>query len=370
MHARSRGPHVTFAAPVSSRAERLACATLLAAFAALTAPSVSAIEPAEVERLIEEANKFRREGKDGKALPLMRKAYDLATTARTAAQLGLVEVALGYWLQAEQHLEEALSSPRDPWIHQNRAELERVLAGVRASIGEIEIVGQPVGAEVVVNGQTMGTLPLSKPVRVGDGPVRLEVKADGYRPSVQTLTMSKGAKQQVDVRLARAFGALPSPSPSKVEAATPAVNASAPELELPESDRSGTPTAAWVTAGAAAAALGVGVVGSAIWVGKRNDFDGHTAPVLDNVGMPTHQRVRDCGAENENRGGEECARIYDSMTRAKTIAAIGYVAGGLLAVGAGALFLLTPSAEGRDQHASVVCTPTFDAVGGACRFAF
>jgi hypothetical protein len=72
-----------------------------------------ASEPAEVEALIEQANKFRRDGKDGKALPLMRKACDLATTARTAAQLGLVEMALGYWLQAEQHLTEALSSPRD-----------------------------------------------------------------------------------------------------------------------------------------------------------------------------------------------------------------------------------------------------------------
>jgi hypothetical protein len=328
-----------------------------------------AAEPAEVEALIQEANKFRREGKDGMALPLMRKAYDQATTARTAAQLGLVEVALGYWLQAEQHLEEALSSPRDPWIHQNRMELERVLAGVRASIGEVEIVGQPVGAEVTVNGQSVGTLPLSKPVRVGDGPVRLEVRADGYQSPVQTLTMSKGAKQKVDVRLARAIGAQPSPSAPMPVDAPSAMVAKAAEPAQTGAHRPGAPTAAWVAAGAAAAAVGVGVVGAGIWVGKRDDFDKKTAPVLE-AGVPTQRRTRDCGVQNHNRGGEECARIYDSMTRAKTIAAIGYVSGGVLALGAGALFLLSPRTESRNQYASVVCAPTVGAFGGACRLAF
>ena len=207
----------------------------LVALLCLDAAQAYAADPAEVEALIEQANAFRRDGKDGKALPLMRKAYDLATTARTAAQLGLVEVALGYSLSAEQHLTEALSSPRDPWIHQNRKELERVLAGVRASIGEIGIVGHPEGAEVVVNGQSAGTLPLPKPVRVGDGPVRVEVHAAGYQSSVQTLTMSKGAKQQVDVRLARAIGAQPSPSaPMPVDAPSAMVAKAAEPAPRPE----------------------------------------------------------------------------------------------------------------------------------------
>jgi hypothetical protein len=133
--------------------------------------------------------------------------------------------------------------------------------------------------------------------------------------------------------------------------------------------RPGAPTAAWVAAGAAAAAVGVGVVGSVIWVGKRDDFDNHTAPVFE-AGVPTQRRTRDCGVQNDNRGGEECARIYDSMTRAKTIAAIGYVSGGVLALGAGALFLLSPRTESRNQYASVVCAPTVGAFGGACRLAF
>src|SRR5687768_10542928 len=54
-----------------------------------------AAEPTDVEAILAEANDLRRQGKDHKALPLMQKAHDLASTSRTAAQLGLVEIALG-----------------------------------------------------------------------------------------------------------------------------------------------------------------------------------------------------------------------------------------------------------------------------------
>jgi hypothetical protein len=328
-----------------------------------------ASEPAEVEALIEQANKFRRDGKDGKALPLMRKAYDMATTARTAAQLGLVEVALGYWLQAEQHLTEALSSPRDPWIHQNRSELERVLTAVRSSIGEVHVEGEPVGAEVLVNGQSVGVLPLVKPARVGDGPVRLEVRARGYRTSTQTITMSKGGAQRVDVRLAR-DGAAATPAqanPPRTAGSPPSIVRRAPQTG--GTGGSSARTAAWLTGAAAVVAVGVGVGGSVMWRGRRDEFDSHTAPVLDNAGMATSRR-KDCGVQNDNRGGDECARLYDDMNRAKTVAVIGYVSGGLLAAGAATLFLLQPSVEHRAARGGIACAPTITAVGGACRLMF
>ena len=344
----------------------------LIALLGLTAGRASASEPAEVEALIEQANNLRRDGKDGKALPLMQKAYNMAGTARTAAQLGLVEVALGYWLQAEQHLAEALSSPRDPWIHQHRAELQRVLAGVKESIGELSVQGEPAGAEVVVNGQSVGTLPLSKPVRVGDGPVRLEVRAAGYQTSSQTLRMSKGAGQRVDIRLARA-AVVVSPQespPTKVAERSPSLVEQMPE----QTSAAGPPAtrmAAWATAAAATAALGVGVAGSLTWIKKRDAFDNHTTFVLDNSGMPTNRTRNDCGAQNENRGGDECLRLYDQMNGAKTFAVIGYVSGALLAAGAATLFLLAPSRDGNETiQSSLVCAPTLATVGGNCRLVF
>ena len=103
---------------------------------------------------------------------------------------------------------------------------------------------------------------------------------------------------------------------------------------------------------------------------KREEFDNHTVPVLDNSGMATFRRRKDCGIQNENRGGEDCTRIYDDMNRAKTLMAIGYVAGGLLAAGAMTLFVLEPSKEGDTSQSALACTPSLTVVGGACRLTF
>ena len=353
--------------PIRCRSVRF---VVVAGWFLLPSSAARAREPAAVEALIEQANDLRRQGKDGKALPLARKAYDLAGTARTAAQLGLVEVALGYWLPAEQHLLEALASTRDPWIHKNRGELERVLVGVRASIGELQIEGAPPGAEVFVNGQLAGTLPLPRPIRVGDGPVRLEVRARGHVASSQKLIMHKGAAQRVDVRLARL---VERSNPSKSAPDTQALPSASLLANRPQTDpvsrRAGYRTAAWVTAAVATAALGVGVAESIVWMTKRDEFDNHTALVHDNSGTVTTHK--DCGVRNPNRGGDACQGFYDDMNRAKTFAGIGYVSAAILAGGATTLFILAHAGKATSTHHAVIaCTPTVETVGGACRFVF
>ena len=77
-------------------------------------------QPAAVEDLIRKGNELRTKGEDQYALPLFQKAYDLERSPRTAAQLGLVEAALGYWLASERHLQEALTSTRNPWLIRSR----------------------------------------------------------------------------------------------------------------------------------------------------------------------------------------------------------------------------------------------------------
>ena len=94
--------HVTVAALLS---------VLVAARAAHAAD-----ESAKAEQLIQEANELRRQGQDQRAMPLLQQAYELARTARTAAQLGLAEMALGYWVEAEGHLNEALTVSHHPWV--------------------------------------------------------------------------------------------------------------------------------------------------------------------------------------------------------------------------------------------------------------
>jgi tetratricopeptide (TPR) repeat protein len=167
----------------------------------------------KAEALIREATSLRRAGMDARAYPLLVQAYEAQVSPRTAIQLGLVEMALGYWLDAEKHLTEGLSSPRDPWVWTNRASLEASLARTKAAIGEIVLTGTPAGAVVLVNGKQAGRLPLSAPLRAGEGPANVELQAPGYRPLVRSLNVVGGRREELTVSMERATGGGPPPQP-------------------------------------------------------------------------------------------------------------------------------------------------------------
>src|SRR5260221_6790394 len=114
------------------------------------------------EALIREGIEHRRRQEDAAALPLFQQAYELHHSPRSAAQVGLDEIALGRWIDADRHLEEALAAPSDPWIRKNRTILRQALDNVGRQLGELEILGSPEGAEISVEGEVRGTLPLAK----------------------------------------------------------------------------------------------------------------------------------------------------------------------------------------------------------------
>jgi tetratricopeptide (TPR) repeat protein len=121
----------------------------------LAAPATTA----DVEKLIKKGTDLRKQGQEQAALPLFQKAYELAATPRTAAQLGLCEMQLGYWLAAESHLSEALEGKSD-WIERYRPVLQQSVRQVRKQLGEVFVSGSPADARVSINGRVQaGALP-------------------------------------------------------------------------------------------------------------------------------------------------------------------------------------------------------------------
>ena len=102
----------------------------------------------EAENLIRDGVALRRQQRDVQALPKFQKAYDLVRNPRTAGQLGLCELSVGYWIEAEQHLKEALATPAHPWVAKNQESLEASLKRARSNIGEVAITGSPNGAQI------------------------------------------------------------------------------------------------------------------------------------------------------------------------------------------------------------------------------
>ena len=89
-----------------------------------------------------------------------QKAYDQVHTPRAAGQLGLAEQALGRWEDAERHVGEALHATGDAWVVKNRAILDEALGAIQGHLARVEVIGDPDGADVSVNGRLVGKLPL------------------------------------------------------------------------------------------------------------------------------------------------------------------------------------------------------------------
>jgi hypothetical protein len=329
----------------------VACVLLLGAVPAL------ASDAAEVEALIKQALDLRRQQKDPLAYPLLQKAHALGSTPRTAAQLGLVEINLGYWLDAERHLSESLAAKRDVWVNQHRAVLEQNLEKARKAIGEVLVVGTPSGAEIEVNGKAVGTLPMQAPVRLGEGPARIEVRAPGYEPASRSLNVVGGQREQIALALDPAKASATAPAPTSATSPSPA----APP-EQPPHPRKQLRLLAWSAAGFATGVLAVAGWQTKTWLDKRDEFDNHL-PATTTMPPPKP----DCGAKDPDRGGPGCEAIYNDMTGARTKAFILYGLAGAFAAGSATLFILSNRNE---ESPRLACAPNPWLKGAQCQLVF
>jgi len=330
---------------------------LLSGLAPRAARAQSAVDQAEAQ--IRQGTELRHQNQDARALPFFERAYELARSPRTAAQLGLVKMALGYCVDAERLLDEALAVPDHPWIARNLDTLERTRAKARQNIGEVTVTGTPVGADVLVNGHTVGSLPLASPVRLDKGPAEIQVRAPGHLPVTRTLTITAGAREHLTVALGPASAsaspapsptpsppALPPPSPSPAPAMAP----SAPPLR----------PLAFSAAGLAAAGLAFGIVETVIASHRIDDFNDHTAL------SPTGYRAPDCQTSQLN---DECRSIRDAHDRARTLAIVGYAGAGVLAATSAILFV-SAQRHAHEPGVQLACAPVLPGAGVTCSLRF
>jgi len=171
---------------------------LVASSAHAQAQGVRAETP---EAMVERALDMREAGNDTGAHELIERAHRLSPTPRTAAQLGLVEQALGLFVLAEQHLTTALAAATDAWIRARRERLEQSLALVKARLGSVEILTNVPGAQVSIGGDVVGTTPLAAPVRVQIGTAAVEVTLAGYRSQNVSVLVTADSLSRQTVRL-------------------------------------------------------------------------------------------------------------------------------------------------------------------------
>jgi hypothetical protein len=175
------------------------------------APARARGQDPDEARLVAQGVQLRVQGQDEAAFQLFTQAYERYHTPRAQAQLGLAAQALGRWAVAETHLQAALVADNDPWIVDKRAALQEALTVVRRRLGSLEVLADVTGAEVLVDGQSMGRLPLAGPLRLAAGTVVVQVQAAGYVPVQRPVLVSAGQLARESLRLVRMV--LPSAAP-------------------------------------------------------------------------------------------------------------------------------------------------------------
>ncbi len=153
------------------------------------------------DELFEQAASEYDAGRFAQAQAKLDQAWSLKKTHDIAGNLGVVEVKLGMFARAAEHLTWALRHFPPTEADQARRGFEQQLATARAQCGAIRVRVNVDGAEVTVNGRSVGISPLADEVFVDPGTVNLKAQRDGYGAVQQSITVPKGQVRELPLTL-------------------------------------------------------------------------------------------------------------------------------------------------------------------------
>ena len=294
--------------------------------------------------LLTQGVELRRQGNDAAALDRFREAFKLAPTPRALAQMGLAEQALGFWTIAGQHVRRALEAKEDPWIRKYQAALEQALTVINSHLEQLHITGTPDGAEVLVDGQPVGTLPLTQPLQVGQGTIVVEVRAKGYVAISRPVQISPGiqGREHFALQPGRSTEATTTAATQPTEVPVPTTPGTQPE-------RSVRPLriVAWTSAAAAAGALGLGIYSQLALADRKHDYDNANCAVVPSP---------------------RCDTLAEQGKKAQTVMFVGYGLAAALTVTS--IISFVNDKPSRDGVLALTCGPNLAAPGATCAFRF
>jgi len=325
----------------------------------------------DADRWIRHGIELRKAHDDEGAVREFQKAYDAVHTPRAAGQLGLAEQALGRWEDAEHHVREAIRASDDPWVARNQATLSDALGFIQAHLGRVEVLGDPAGAEVSVNGRAVGKLPLAEAVAVSAGQVDVEVRAPGYQPGQRTMTIVAGQYQRVVLRLNKEAAAPVAVAPPATAPVAERAESTAPvaPVEKPADQPAEGPSATrvgvkWATAALALTSLGVGV--SFTFIERKNVDAFNTYPTCENRNGTAY-------VKGSNMTMPLCQESLNDLLLDQKVAIAGFVGAGVFGVTWLILELTEPSAPASHAEqalSSPICAPSLAGLGLACALRF
>jgi hypothetical protein len=228
-----------------------------AAGPASPAPPTSNVDAARLH--FQRGADFYKDGNFDAALAEFAKAQQLAPNYRILYNIGQVQAERHDYVAAVRTLTDYLAQGGAELPEERRAQVQSELASLKTKISELTVKSNVAGAEVSVDGVSVGLLPLASPLLVSAGSRRITVSKRGYAPVERTITVTGDEQAQVEIPL---------------EALSPPTQGRRKGAEAgPRSDESSGNAAAWVSV----AATGVFASGATVFGlfarSKNEDLD-------------------------------------------------------------------------------------------------
>lgn len=295
------------------------------------------------EALIARGIGLRKAGDDRGALEAFEQAYSASGSAQALAQRALAEQALGRWVPAHLHLEQALAVRGDRWIDGHRATLEAAQQEIASRIGLLDVSCNVPGAEVEIDGEQIGRTPLPRPQPVVAGQSVVKVSAAGHFTVTRQVQVDARALARVDVALTPVPVTAPETTPVTTVAPPPAR-----DVEVAE----GTSTRDVLMY----SSLGLAALGVTLGV---------TGYVMRETNVSVYNDDLKCGVDPMRDRSEECPDEYDAYRRGEVLVIAG-VASAAVFGGIG-LYLWLDRPDDNAQHA-LGCSMTLSGLSCAGRF--
>jgi hypothetical protein len=187
---------------------RLIAVTSLCLFASAAAAQEAQPAPApRGDANLEEAKVHFQQGvalfNDGNfnaALAEFQAAYRLRPSSGVLYNIGLTQKALFRYAESIESLEKYLAESQS-LAPERRAEVTQLVVEMKALLADVTVRVEPAGAAILLDGRTVGTAPLAKPLGIAAGSHVLEVHADGHTPQRKELMITAGVPLSLEFKL-------------------------------------------------------------------------------------------------------------------------------------------------------------------------
>src|SRR5262245_51185950 len=164
------------------------------------APAGEAPAKARAQALLSEGTAAYGRGDYAGALERFTEAYKVFPSPKLWFNIGQANRDLGRPVEAvaafDRFLRDAGDAPPE-----TLAEARRSAAELKTKLGQIQITCATDGAEISVDGKSVGSAPLGEMVWTTPGRHQIAVQHEGYSPAIEEVAVETGAVATVDIQL-------------------------------------------------------------------------------------------------------------------------------------------------------------------------